>query len=89
MATDTHEPIQKAYHEKMNVLARFLDEQFNGDVKMEDRETGFILLVFPFGTNSQSRCNYISNGSSRKDIAVLFREMAARFEGQSGESGTA
>lgn len=74
--------IETEYREKMNRLARLLDEFFNGDKKGTDRENGFALLVFKFGDADKSRCNYISNGASRSDMASLFREMAARFEGQ-------
>lgn len=84
-----HQEIQQKYREKMNILARFLDEQFNGNLKGHDRETGFVLLIFPFKGSGEERCNYISNGSDRKDIISLFREMAARFEGQADIKGTA
>lgn len=80
-------PIQEEYYAKMNGLARALDEVFNGDKKGQDRETGFVLMVFKMG--EESRCNYISNGADRKDIVVLMKEMIARFEGQPEVSGTA
>jgi hypothetical protein len=66
----------------MNAVAHALDEMFNGDKKGADRETGFVLLVFPFGDADGSRCNYISNGADRRDMVSLLREMAARFDGQ-------
>jgi hypothetical protein len=74
-------PIEPAYYAKMNELAAMLDEYFNGKAKGPYRATGFVLLVFPMG-NGEGRCNYISNGADRRDIAVLLREQAARFEGQ-------
>lgn len=74
-------PIQAEYVEQMNQLARFIDQKFNGLAKGKARKAGFVLLVFPFGTADGGRCNFISNGADRADIAVLFREMAARFEG--------
>lgn len=76
------EPIQEKYHALMNAVAHGLDEMFNGDAKGADRETGFVLLVFPFGNADGSRCNYISNGADRRDMVSLLREMAARFDGQ-------
>jgi hypothetical protein len=72
----------------MNAIAEALDEMFNRGAKGSDRKIGFVLLVFPFtppGTihpTDEPRCNYISNGANRKDMASLMREMAARFEGQ-------
>lgn len=81
--------IDPAYREMMNAVAESLDEVFNGSARGKDRSVGFTILVYPFGTSDQARCNYISNGASRQDIAVLFREMAARFEGQSAQGGRA
>jgi hypothetical protein len=83
------QPIQQEYREQMNKLARALDIYFNGEARGHDRQTGFVLLVYPFsemdGTDkpgTQPRCNFISNGADRKDIVSLFKEMIARFEGQ-------
>jgi hypothetical protein len=72
-------PIE-TYREQMSDLARFINEYFNGDAKGEARETGFVLIVFPFG-NKDGRCNYISNGAAREDLKTLFREQIARFDG--------
>jgi len=82
-------PIEPEYIEKMNQLARFIDQRFNGLAKGKRRKAGFVLLVFPFGDGHGDRCNFISNGADRHDIAVLFREMAARFEGMPEAKGTA
>lgn len=82
-------PIQPKYRAQMNDLARAIDGYFNGDAKGEDRKTGFVLLVFPFGGDPKARCNFISNGADRRDIVVLFKEMIARFEGQPEMKGTA
>ena len=73
-------PIQAEYRAKMQELAKFLDAYFNGDSQGADRETGFVLLVYKYGTSS--RCNFISNGADRRDVVCLFKEMIARFEGQ-------
>lgn len=81
-------PIERAYIEKMNRLARVIDEFFNGETKGATRETGFILLVFPFG-EKEGRCNYISNGADRRDVVTLFREQIKRFEGQPEMKGRA
>jgi hypothetical protein len=74
-------PIEPQYIEKMNDVARALDQIFNGDARGEARETGFVLLVFPYD-EKEGLCNYISNGASRKDISRLFKELIANFEGQ-------
>lgn len=81
-------PIEPQYIEKMNALARAIDELFNGEAKGKDRSTGFVLMVFPFG-DVTGRCNYISNGADRKDVVTLMREMIARFEGQPEMKGRA
>ena len=81
-------PIDPEYVERMNEIARVLDRVFNGDAKGQDRQIGFVLLVFPFGYQD-GRANYISNGADRKDIVTLFREQIARFEGQPEMKGTA
>lgn len=82
--------IQEKYRATMNAVAHAIDEMFNGDAKGKDRETGFVLLVFPFGDADGSRCNYISNGADRRDMVSLLREMAARFDGQpQSKQGTA
>lgn len=82
------EPIEAQYHDLMNRIAQTLDFAFNGNAKGAERETGFVLLVFPFG-GRPGRTNYISNGADRKDMAVLMREMIARFEGQPEQQGHA
>lgn len=81
-------PIEAALHDKMNAMAGALDDLFNGDAKGPDRMVGFVVMVFPFGS-ADGRCNYISNGANRKDIVTLMREMIARFEGGSEQSGSA
>lgn len=75
-------PIEDSYREQMNQLARKIDRYFNGNVRGVERQTGFVLLVFPFGETESGRCNFISNGADRRDIVALFKEMIARFEGQ-------
>jgi len=81
-------PIQPDYREKMVAVAQALDELFNGDAKGPDRRTGFVLLVFPFG-EGEGRCNYISNGASRRDIVAMMKEQIKRFEGQPEMEGRA
>lgn len=81
-------PIQEEYHAKMNALANGIDEIFNGEAKGDKRETGFVLMVFPFGSKD-GRCNYISNGADREDVVCLMKEMIARFQGQPEMSGNA
>ena len=82
-------PIQQEYHDLMNAIARGLDEAFNGDAKGNQRGTGFVLLVFPFGDAKGARCNFISNGADRRDVVTLMKEMIARFEGQPETAGRA
>lgn len=81
-------PIEGGYIDVMNAIASALDKTLNGKATGSDRETGFVLMVFPFGS-TDGRCNYISNGADRKDIVVLMKEMIARFEGQPEVRGKA
>lgn len=77
----TEGPISKEYFEQMNVIAKVLDELFNGDLKGLERKTGFVLLCFPFGEQIDGRINYISNGE-RSDVVNSLKELLARFQGQ-------
>jgi len=81
-------PIEPQYIEKMNALARAIDQLFNGDLKGADRKVGFVMMVYNFG-DEPGRCNYISNGADRRDVVVLMKEMIARFEGQPEMKGRA
>ena len=42
-------PIESEYAAKMTAIVQALDELFNGQVGGKGRQTGFVLLVFPFG----------------------------------------
>lgn len=81
-------PIEPEYQAKMRAIAQSLDQIFNGQIGGKGRQTGFVLLVFPFG-EKEGRCNYISNGANREDIVVLFKEQIKRMEGQPDVSGRA
>lgn len=82
-------PVEELYRAQMTVVAQTLNEFFNGKAKGKDRQTGFVLLVFPFNDDPKGRCNFISNGADRKDLVNLFKEMIQRFEGQPEVSGKA
>jgi hypothetical protein len=79
----THGPIQEAYRQMMNGVARALDETFNPD-KSQPKHTGFVLLVSPFGDAQSGRINYLSNGE-REDVVTAMKELVARFEGRHPE----
>jgi hypothetical protein len=76
--------------ERMRTLAQGLDRVLNGkDVKGADRKVGFVLLVFNMNDGArEGQCNYISN-ADRADIAVMLKEMIARWEGQPKQTGHA
>ena len=80
MSTIGDGPIDPRYEQKMQALARSLDEWFNGNDKGKDRKVGFALMVFDFG-EGPGRANYISN-ASRENVVTLLKEQLARFEGQ-------
>jgi hypothetical protein len=91
-----HGPVESAYRAKMDVLASVIDAFLNsevkdGDPKPDEKQTGFVLLVFPFADAERpdrNRLNYISN-AERIDVATLFKEIIARWEGPQGSAGTA
>ncbi|MDE0124243.1 MAG: hypothetical protein OXN97_06670 [Bryobacterales bacterium] len=59
--------------------ARLVDGMLNPRKAVEGRRRwGFTLLVYPFGTASES--HYVSNGADRRDMAMLFREAARRLD---------
>lgn len=72
------QPIDPVYANKMQTIARALDDVLNDGIHGAERTTGFVLLVFPYG-ESEGRCNYISNGAGRDDVATLLEEQAKRF----------
>lgn len=77
--TMADDPIRDEHREQMNQLARFLDEQFNGEAKGKDRKYGFALLVFDFGTGGYM--NYISN-AQRPDMERAMLEFLRRSVGR-------
>lgn len=81
-------PIQEEYRRQMVAIVKTLDEFLNGDAKGDERQTGFVLMVFPYGSKD-GRCNYISNGADRDDVVCLMKEMIARFQGQPAMAGNA
>jgi len=83
------QPIELAYEQKMNHIARAVDIFFNGKNVGEDRKVGFVMLLFEFGNLEGGRCNFISNGADRRDVVTLFKEMIAKFEGQPDIKGHA
>lgn len=81
-------PIEAEHRARMVAIARTIDEILNAGAKGQDRTTGFVLVVFPFG-GGDGHCNYISNGADRKEIAALMREMMRLVEGQPEVEGKA
>lgn len=82
-------PIEARFRNLMNAAMAAVDEAFNPGAKAgAERGTGIIILVFPY-KDHEGRCNYISNGAERRDVAILLREQAARFEGQPELKGRA
>lgn len=70
----------------MQSMASALDDVLNE--KGRPKKNGFVLLVFPFDGPEGQRTNYVSNGQ-RQDVVVALKEVIARFEGQSHQSGRA
>lgn len=74
------QPVDPQLHQMMVALIHAIDNTLNGPVR--PKKVGFVLMTFPYG--KAGRCNYMSNGASRKDIAILLREQLQQFEGPSG-----
>lgn len=74
--------------EFMQGLARGIDTILNGDEAQSPTRMGFVLLTFPFDRMHGTRVNYVSN-CDRDDILVALKEIQARFEGSSHQSGRA
>lgn len=72
-------PVEPGYKKAMVAVVQMLDEVFNGNKKGGDRDTGFILLVFPFGDKG-GRTNYMSNGANRADVVRMMEEQIRRFK---------
>lgn len=75
-----HQPIEKEFREKMNRLARVIDQELNPN-RSEGRENGFVVLMFKFGAVEAGRMNYISN-AQREDMVCALKELVAQFEGR-------
>jgi hypothetical protein len=81
MSNDAPHPdsqVESELYAQMRAVMQTLDEYFNEG--RLTKEIGIVVLTFKYGS-ATGRCNYMSNGASRKDMASLFREMAARMEG--------
>lgn len=75
-------PVQREYLEKMRALAGGIDQLFNGKAKGDEKKTGFILMVFPFGEHTDGhRCNYMSN-AQREQVVTLLEEQLAHFRAE-------
>jgi hypothetical protein len=79
-------PVEAEYQRTMTAVMKAVDETFNGDARAPDKKVGIVMLVFPYGDKT-GRCNFMSNGADREDIATMFKEMIARFEGRYHDKG--
>jgi hypothetical protein len=70
-------------------IAHALEQIFNGDKRGDERKTGFVLLVFPFGEADKGRCDFVSNCADRRDLVALFKGIIGRFEGEPEIKGSA
>jgi hypothetical protein len=69
--------------ETMRAIAEALDESLNPGLRGKDKKVGFVVLLFNMNDPAaDARANYISNGADRKDMAAMFKEIIARWEGQ-------
>lgn len=66
-------PVEPAYRGKIEFLARYMDHLFNGDLRGQERNVGFALVVFPYNYDASSQSEYISNGADRSAVAELLQ----------------
>jgi hypothetical protein len=75
------DPIAEDQRERMNVLARLLDDAFNGTSR--PKMVGFVLLTYSFGEDIKGtgRVNYIGNGE-RGSVRIALTELLARWNAE-------
>lgn len=74
------DPVEAQFRERLTVLAHFLDQEFNPG-EGAPREVGFVLLMFAFGDDPETRMNYISNadlGDVIRSLRNFLRHAEAR-----------
>ncbi len=81
-------PAEAKHIEQMRAIMKTLDDFINPGQKAPNKNIAIVLMMFPYG-EGPGRCNYMSNGVSRKDMIVLLKEQAARFEGMPELKGNA
>jgi hypothetical protein len=83
--TDDDERIESEFAELMTMIARGIDNVFNGDRK--ERDVGFCLMLFR-ADGRPGRCNIIGN-VSREHLVTMMREEVASFDQWSQPAGHA
>ena len=68
-------PISEEFYGTMNMVAKLLDQMFNGD---GEKKVAFTLLITQFN-DATSPVNYISN-ANRDDVVGMMREILKRFD---------
>jgi len=71
--------LAKAQEMAMRSIALGLDEAFNGDLRGDQRQVGFLLLVFPFHA-AVGDCNYIMNGAKISDMKKFLQHQIELIE---------
>jgi hypothetical protein len=90
MATPPHfrftEPANPTQEAMLTARLEFacvvLDKLFNADAEGDDREWGFTLLVFPFGTTHHGRAAFMSNRLKPEEAVAVWRAMIDTIEGR-------
>lgn len=73
--------IAAAQAQALQSIARGLDESLNGELRGNDREVGFMLMIFPFGDyHPANRASYVTNGAQRLDLINLLERQVEHLK---------
>jgi hypothetical protein len=65
--------------EIMNKVTDELDGFFNPGVAREDRQTGLVLIVYPFSAG-QGQVHIGTNGADEEEVVMIMRKMVEHYD---------
>jgi hypothetical protein len=70
---------QQSNREVLDTVVSELDGFFNKGKPREDRDVGFVLIVYPFVAD-QGTVNIGTNGATEEEVANLMRNMLKHYD---------